>query len=71
VIKNKWMMCTESDTVPAVQCDICQGEVYEEEFVHLIDGYVICPDCFDEFVAAYFASDMVRGKELIGTNDDG
>ena len=49
---------------PAALCDICREGIYAGELVHYIDGYLICPDCFDEFVFDYFADRMFLIDEL-------
>ena len=46
------------------QCDRCQQEIYADDLVHVIDGYVVCPECFDDFVFDYFIANMCLGSEL-------
>ncbi|MBE6949521.1 MAG: hypothetical protein E7456_06715 [Ruminococcaceae bacterium] len=64
---------TPNEAMPAGICDRCKGEVYAEELVHLIDGFVICAECFPDFAYDYFEPDMVLGgdlKEMLCTYDD-
>ncbi len=49
---------------PVAKCDSCGGEVYAEELVHLIDGFVICAECFEDYAFKYFEPDMVLGEDL-------
>ena len=49
---------------PTARCDRCGGEIYENELVHVIDGFVICAECFEEYACEYFESCMVVGGEL-------
>jgi len=55
----------DAQSVPPVMlCDFCCGEIYKDDLVHYIDGYVICPECFDDFIFDYFADCMITGEEL-------
>ena len=57
---------------PAAICDRCGEEVYTYELVHLIDGFVICAECFDDFVFEYFEDCLMTGgeiKEMLSNND--
>lgn len=48
----------------AALCDICRGEVYSEDLVHIIDGFIVCPDCFYDFVFSYFEDCLVLGRDI-------
>ena len=48
----------------AGRCDRCLQPVYDDDLVHVIDGYVVCPECFDDFAFDYFSANMVLGAEL-------
>ena len=52
------------DEQPISRCDSCGGEIYADELVHVIDGFIICAECFDDYVFDYFASNMVTGEDL-------
>ena len=45
-------------------CDRCQEQVYPDELVHLIDGYIICPECFFDFAFDYFAEDLILVRDI-------
>jgi hypothetical protein len=47
-----------------LKCDVCFEDVYDEELVHYIDGSIICPECFDDFVFDYFKPQMILVSEL-------
>ena len=49
---------------PIARCDNCGGEIYDDELVHLIDGFVICAECFEDYAFEYFESCMVTGDEI-------
>ncbi|MBQ6539721.1 MAG: hypothetical protein IJL71_01665 [Oscillospiraceae bacterium] len=49
---------------PAAVCDRCGGEIYPEELVHLIDGFIICAECFEDYAYEYFESCMIAAEEL-------
>ena len=49
---------------PIAGCDCCGGEIYSDELVHLIDGFVICAECFEDYAFGYFEECMVTGGEL-------
>ena len=48
---------------PAAVCDVCGGDVMPWELVHVIDGFVVCPECFLDFAFGYFEDDLVTGSE--------
>lgn len=50
--------------LPLAVCDVCGEGIYPGELVHQIDGYLICPDCFFDFVFDYFADKMIMIDEL-------
>lgn len=52
------------EKLPAAKCDNCGGEVYDEELVHLIDGFVICAECFEDYAFEYFEPCMVLAKDI-------
>jgi hypothetical protein len=55
------------------RCDVCFGEIYSGDLAHLIDGFVVCPECFFDFAFDYFADRMVCGgelREMIRTYED-
>lgn len=57
---------------PIACCDVCKGEIFPDDLVHLIDGFIVCPECFFDFTFDYFADKMVCGreiKEMLDTND--
>ena len=61
------------EELPVAKCDSCKGEVYAEELVHLIDGFIICTECFADYTYDYFEPNMVLGsdlKEMLCTYDD-
>ena len=47
-------------------CDICSEPIYAYELVHLIDGHIVCPDCFFDFAFDYFSDRLVKASELGG-----
>ena len=49
-----------------VRCDRCLQEVYPGELVHLIEGFVICPECFLDFAFDYFSDCLTEVSELPG-----
>jgi hypothetical protein len=52
-------------SVPSVfKCDKCRGELYDNELVHLIDGYIICPECFEDFAFEYFEDKMTAVGDI-------
>lgn len=53
------------DSLPLFRCDICGGEVYGDDLIHYIDGFTVCPECFDDFVFDYFIGCMMTGRELL------
>lgn len=55
---------SSQDTPPATFCDVCRGEIYEDDLFHLIDGYAVCPECFYDYVFEYFSSCMLSGREF-------
>ena len=50
--------------MPAALCDICGGEVYGGDLVHVINGFVICPECFWDFVFDYFEDCLTLGSDV-------
>ena len=56
---------------PAAHCDLCKGEIYAEDLVHVIHGSVICPECFDDFVFSYFAHCLTLGKDIANLSQQG
>ncbi|MBQ8974926.1 MAG: hypothetical protein IJ072_04275 [Oscillospiraceae bacterium] len=55
---------------PAGRCDICAQDIFRDELVHVIDGFVVCAECFEEFVFDYFSDNMVLGA-LLKEDKDG
>ena len=53
---------------PAALCDICRGEVYKNELVHVIDGFVVCAECFSDYTFDYFSGCMMLGSEISENN---
>jgi len=49
---------------PAASCDICKGEVYRNELVHVIDGFIVCAECFSDYTFDYFSGCMMLGSEI-------
>ena len=47
----------------AARCDRCKNDVYAGELVHLIDGYVVCPECFLDFAFDYFEDRLIPAEE--------
>ena len=52
------------DSCPVAECDLCGGEIYADELVHFINGFVICAECFYDYAFEYFSHCMVQGFEL-------
>lgn len=50
------------------KCHVCREPVYPYELVHVIDGFVICPDCFFDFAFDYFSDRLILASELGGIN---
>ena len=50
---------------PVALCDVCGGEVYGEDIVHVIDSFVVCPECFSDFVFEYFEDCMTQGSKIV------
>ncbi|MGM9520887.1 MAG: hypothetical protein ACI3VB_00225 [Oscillospiraceae bacterium] len=48
----------------AYKCDRCHGQLYPNELVHFIDGYLVCPDCFFDFAFDYFSDDLVLVRDI-------
>ncbi len=55
-----------SETAAVAYCDVCKGEIYANELVHVIDGFVVCPDWFYDFVFDYFSENLVLAGEYFG-----
>lgn len=55
---------SRQDGLPISKCDCCHGEVFADDLVHFVEGFVICPDCFDDFAFDYFAPFLVTGDDL-------
>jgi len=60
---DKFSSLPDGET-PAAYCSLCGGEVYEDDLAHLIDGYVVCPECFDDFAVEYFSPYFMTGAEI-------
>ena len=56
-----------------VLCDRCGGEIFPDEPAHVIDGFIICGECFEEFAYEYFRDCLMTGgdiKEMLLENAD-
>ena len=54
-------------------CDVCRGEVWPGDLVHVINGFVVCPECFSDYAFDYFSDCLTLGSEIQDqedTNDD-
>ena len=49
---------------PAGFCDVCLCQVYDGDEVYLIDGFIICTDCFDGYVRDIYAGCRTLGENL-------
>ena len=45
-------------------CDKCAFEVYDGDIIYIIDGFVICDECFDDYVRDYFYHCRFFGETL-------
>ncbi|MBR5381399.1 MAG: hypothetical protein IK136_02130 [Oscillospiraceae bacterium] len=58
----------------AALCDVCRGEVWPGDLVHVINGFVVCPECFLDYTFDYFSDCLMLGSEIQDqredTNDD-
>ena len=45
-------------------CDKCALEVYDSDEIYIIDGFIICSDCFENFAKDYFACCRTYGETL-------
>lgn|GEM_PF-423674 len=48
----------------SARCDICRGEVWPGDLVHVINGFVVCPECFLDYTFDYFSDCLTLGSEL-------
>ena len=55
---------------PVARCDVCRGEVYSGDLVHVINGFVVCPECFFDYTFDYFSDCLFLGSELKDTKED-
>lgn len=49
---------------PAAFCDDCLCEIYGGDEVYVIDGFVICTDCFGSYMKERYAGCKTRGENL-------
>ena len=52
----------DSDTVG--YCDKCGFEVYDGDSIYIIDGFVICDECFPDYAREYFSCSKHFGEHL-------
>ena len=52
-------------SAPVLKCDRCGEEIYPYELIHKIDGFIICPDCFDDFAFDYFSDCLMTGSQAM------
>lgn len=62
---NTYFERDRQNVPPVIFCDFCRGEIYEDDMIHYIDGFIICPECFDDFVFEYFLDRMMTGGQLL------
>ena len=52
------------DYEAAGYCDSCGMEVYDGDRIYIIDGFIICEECFADFAAEYFSHCKTFGETL-------
>ena len=45
----------------AVQCQCCDGEIYQGENYYFINGDIFCEDCLEDYARRYFTPFLVEG----------
>ena len=55
---------------PAALCDVCRGEVYSNDLVHVINGFVVCPECFFDYTFDYFSDCLCLGSEIRDSKEE-
>ena len=45
-------------------CDKCALEIYDSDVIYIIDGFVICDECFESFSREYFEHCKAYGEIL-------
>ena len=52
------------DNEVAAFCDKCALEVYDSDEIYIIDGFIICSECFESYAKEYFACCRTYGETL-------
>ena len=45
-------------------CDKCALEVYDSDIIYIIDGFIICNECFGDYARDYFYHCRTYGETL-------
>ena len=49
---------------PVGLCDVCLCEVYGGDEVYVIDGFIICTDCFGDYMKDMYKNCKILGEEI-------
>jgi hypothetical protein len=63
-LRVKWRSFYDrQEAPPAAYCDECGAEIYPGERIYVIDGFLVCRECFGEYAAKYFADCLKTAAE--------